>query len=109
MHEQRHHVMVDPMSRRIQTQRLVLRPWTLDDADAACAIYGAASVARWLCLVMGQITDAEQMQRQLATRIAEGACTDLPMGRWAIEDTASVEVCRRGGLAAVAHLKVPIW
>jgi RimJ/RimL family protein N-acetyltransferase len=95
--DKHHHVMVDPVSRRIQTKRLVLRPWTLDDASAAWAIYGTAEVARWLCPVMGQVTDTDHMRRRLATWIAESAGTVLPLGRWAIEDAASGELF--GGVA----------
>ena len=32
----------------IRTSRLRLRPWTVQDAEAALAVYGSDDVARWL-------------------------------------------------------------
>ena len=51
-------VAVKPLT----TDRLIVREWEVDDADAALAIYGAAEVTRWLTPVMDRVTDAAAMR-----------------------------------------------
>ncbi|AFJ36128.1 GNAT family N-acetyltransferase [Mycobacterium sp. MOTT36Y] len=92
-----HHVDWDAGTRRIETPRLVLRPWELDDALAAYAIYGAPEVARWLCPALPPIPDAMVMRHVLAAWIAESDPTGLPLGRWAITDNTAGDVI--GGVA----------
>lgn len=92
-----HHVDCDADTRRIETPRLVLRPWELDDALAAYAIYGAPEVARWLCPALPPIPDAMVMRHVLAAWIAESDPTGLPLGRWAITDNTAGDVI--GGVA----------
>lgn len=92
-----HHVDWDADTRRIETPRLVLRPWELDDALAAYAIYGAPEVARWLCPALPPIPDAMVMRHVLAAWIAESDPTGLPLGRWAITDNTPGDVI--GGVA----------
>lgn len=72
---------------RIRTQRLTLRPWTLQDARAALAIYGAADVSRWLAPAMQQVRDVGAMEEILRGWISDSDAQDLPEGRWAIELT----------------------
>lgn len=91
------HVDWDAGTRRIETPRLVLRPWELDDDLAAYAIYGAPEVARWLCPALSPIVDAMEMRHVLAAWIAESDPTGLPLGRWAITDNTSGDVI--GGVA----------
>ncbi|MGV0715058.1 GNAT family N-acetyltransferase [Mycolicibacterium sp. XJ662] len=91
------HVDVDPDSRRIQTSRLVLRPWRLDDDVAACAIYGASEVARWLCPALPNVIDRNDMRHILSVWMAESDVAGLPSGRWAITDKRSGQVI--GGVA----------
>lgn len=86
------HVDWDAGTRRIETPRLVLRPWELDDDLAAYAIYGAPEVARWLCPALSPIVDAMEMRHVLAAWIAESDPTGLPLGRWAITDNTSGDV-----------------
>lgn len=91
------HVDWDAGTRRIETPRLVLRPWELDDDLAAYAIYGAPEVARWLCPALPPIVDAMEMRHVLAAWIAVSDPTGLPLGRWAITDNTSGDVI--GGVA----------
>jgi len=73
------------VAQRLLTERLVLRPWTLDDADAALRAYGASDVARWLVPAMDQVLDAAAMRLVLQQWVAEDARLQPPAGRWAIE------------------------
>ena len=73
------------MAQRLLTERLVLRPWTVDDADAALRAYGASDVARWLVPAMDQVLDAAAMRLVLQQWVAEDARLQPPAGRWAIE------------------------
>jgi RimJ/RimL family protein N-acetyltransferase len=96
------HVEWDPDARHILTARLRLRPWQLDDDLAACGIYGAPEVSRWLCPALPLITDRPHMRQLLGEWIAQSDETGLPVGRWAITDRQS------GGLiGGVALLPLP--
>jgi RimJ/RimL family protein N-acetyltransferase len=76
------------MAHRLLTERLVLRPWTPDDAEAALGAYGDADVARWLAPAMDKVQDAAAMRLVLQQWIAEDARMITPAGRWAIESRA---------------------
>ncbi len=67
------------------TERLALRPWTIDDADAALGAYGDAQVARWLAPAMDRVQGAAAMRLVLQQWAAEDARMMAPAGRWAIE------------------------
>ncbi len=69
---------------RIRTARLLLRPWVLDDAEAALAIYGADAVARWLAPAVERVPDIASMRTHLASWMVECASLDACQGRWAI-------------------------
>jgi hypothetical protein len=84
-----HHVEWDPDTRRILTTRLLLRPWQLDDDVAACGIYGAREVSRWLRPALPLITDDAYMRQTLGAWISESDAAGLPLGRWAITDRES--------------------
>ena len=73
------------MAPRLLTERLVLRPWTPDDAEAALGAYGDADVARWLAPSMDKVQDAAAMRLVLQQWIAEDGRMLTPAGRWAIE------------------------
>ncbi len=73
------------MAERLITERLVLRPWTTDDAGAALAAYGEGEVARWLVPAMDRVPDSAAMQQILQRWVAEDAHLITPAGRWAIE------------------------
>ena len=91
------HVELDKCARRIQTQRLILRPWRPDDRIAALQIYSAPAVARWLCPALPPIVDESDMRPVLEVWIAESDATGLPLGRWAIIEKHSGDVI--GGVA----------
>jgi RimJ/RimL family protein N-acetyltransferase len=91
------HVQFDPQTRQIETHRLVLRPWRLDDDDAAYAIYGAPEVSRWLCPAMPTVTDADQMRATLARWIADTEADGPSLGRWAVTVKSSQTLI--GGVA----------
>lgn len=84
----------------IRTPRLTLRPWTLDDAEPALAIYGVTDVSRWLAPAMEQIADVVAMQTVLERWISESDGLDLPEGRWAIEPNTTGRVV--GGVTLLA-------
>jgi RimJ/RimL family protein N-acetyltransferase len=73
------------VSKRLETERLILRSWRQQDVDAALAIYGQAAVARWLSPAMDRVPDANAMRLVLQQWIAEDARLVSPAGRWAIE------------------------
>jgi RimJ/RimL family protein N-acetyltransferase len=78
-------VIVSPMAHRLVTERLALRPWSIDDAGAALGAYGDAEVARWLTPAMDRINDLAAMRVVLQQWVAEDARMITPAGRWAIE------------------------
>ena len=73
------------MAERLVTERLVLRPWTADDAGAALRPYGDPEVARWLAPTMDMVGDEAAMRVVLQQWIAEDGRMLTPAGRWAIE------------------------
>jgi RimJ/RimL family protein N-acetyltransferase len=73
------------VAEEISTQRLLLRPWRVEDAESALAIYGEADVSRWLSPVMDSVADLAAMRLVLQQWTAEGARLLSPAGRWAIE------------------------
>jgi RimJ/RimL family protein N-acetyltransferase len=91
------HVEWEADTGHIRTNRLVLRPWQLDDELAACATYGSPEVAQWLCPALPPIVDRTEMRRVLGAWIVESDPTGLPLGRWAITDKSSGDVI--GGVA----------
>jgi len=75
----------EPMAKELVTERLLLRPWTTDDATAALGSYGDQQVARWLVPAMDRVPDEAAMRLVLQQWIAEDARTTPPAGRWAVE------------------------
>ena len=73
------------MTERLVTERLVLRPWRVDDAPAALRAYGDDDVARWLAPAMDRVRDEAAMRVVLQQWVAEDARMLTPAGRWAIE------------------------
>jgi RimJ/RimL family protein N-acetyltransferase len=80
---------------RIRTARLLLRPWVLDDAEAALTIYGAGDVSRWLAPAVERVPDIASMRAHLASWMVECASLDSCQGRWAIVGSvAAIWTCR---------------
>ena len=73
------------MAQRLLTERLALRPWNTDDAEAALGAYGDTGVARWLAPAMDRVHDPAAMRLVLQQWIAEDARMMAPAGRWAVE------------------------
>jgi len=73
------------VAEEISTQRLVLRPWRVEDTESALAIYGEDDVSRWLSPVMDSVQDLAAMRLVLQQWTAEDARLISPAGRWAIE------------------------
>jgi RimJ/RimL family protein N-acetyltransferase len=71
----------------LQTDRLTLRTWRLDDAPAALEIYGHEDAARWLSPAMDRVDDLATMQSLLARWTTDAGGLTPPAGRWAIERT----------------------
>jgi RimJ/RimL family protein N-acetyltransferase len=72
---------MDPLT----TERLLVRQWVREDAEAALAIYGAGEVTRWLTPAMGQVDDVEGMRTVLDVWIEEQPTQMPPRGRWAVQ------------------------
>jgi RimJ/RimL family protein N-acetyltransferase len=78
------HTTVRCTAGELTTERLILRPWRVDDAESALDVYGHGDVARWLSPDMGQVPDHAAMRVLLEQWIAEDARLPAPAGRWAI-------------------------
>lgn len=72
-------------AKELTTERLTLRPWHVDDAQAALDVYGHAEVTRWLSPDMDSVPNLAAMRLLLQQWIAEDARLPAPAGRWAIE------------------------
>ena len=81
----------------ISAGRVTLRPWSLDDAEAALAVYGADEVTRWLSPAMARVPDLAAMRHLLEEWTTEVAGLEAPQGRWAVELTETGELV--GGVA----------
>ncbi|HEY6425459.1 MAG TPA: GNAT family N-acetyltransferase [Pseudonocardiaceae bacterium] len=90
------------MAELLRTDRLLVRDWSLDDADAALAIYGN-DVARWLLPEQDRILDTAAMREVLQIWIAEQADMAPGTGRWVL-------VLRNGGtlVGGIALLPMPV-
>jgi RimJ/RimL family protein N-acetyltransferase len=68
----------------LTTERLTLRQWLVDDAQAALDVYGHGDVTRWLSPDMARVTSLAAMRVLLRQWIAEDVRLPAPAGRWAI-------------------------
>ena len=79
-----------PAGRVLETERLVVRDWTLDDADRLLDTYSRPDVVRFLGsaprLMDSADTARERIDRAL-TRNGEDRAAGLPTGWWAVELT----------------------
>jgi RimJ/RimL family protein N-acetyltransferase len=81
----------------LATERLRVRPWMVDDAQAALATYGVADVSGWLTPATDRIGDLPAMRAVLQAWVEAQPNLPPPRGRWAIERLADGVVV--GGLA----------
>jgi Acetyltransferases, including N-acetylases of ribosomal proteins len=83
------------MTAPLRTERLLIRHWTLDDAEAAYKIYGSPEVARWI--TMKEVDDVSAMRSVLEAWVEAQPNLVPPAGRWAVVRLADNEVI--GGLS----------
>jgi len=83
-----------------ETERLIARPWTQDDADRHFDMYSRWEVARWLGSVPAPLETRDESVARIE-RWALGARRDSRFGLWAIEATAT-------GVVVGSVLLVPI-
>jgi RimJ/RimL family protein N-acetyltransferase len=81
----------------LTTERLRIRDWTVEDADAALATYGVAEVTGWLTPETDRIGDRPAMRAVLQAWVEAQENLQPPRGRWAIERITDAAVV--GGLA----------
>jgi RimJ/RimL family protein N-acetyltransferase len=79
-------------TRELTTERLTLRPWCIDDAQAALDVYGHAEVTRWLSPEMDRVPDLAAMRLLLQQWIAEDSRLPAPAGRWTIQRNTDAQV-----------------
>lgn len=96
------HIQMVAGTDELITERLRLRPWTEDDADAALSIFGRREVARWLTPAVPRVANRDEMRQLLARWITEHDASGRSLGHWAIEirDTGRV-------IGAVSLLPLP--
>lgn len=80
------------------TDRLVIRDWSADDAEAALAIYGSGEVTHWLTPAMHRVEDMAAMRSVLQAWQEAQPNVPRPRGRWAVE--------RRDGGGVVGGLSI---
>ncbi|PRW62337.1 GNAT family N-acetyltransferase [Actinopolyspora mortivallis] len=80
----------------LRTERLLIRDWTAEDAEAAFRIYGNPEVAVWLAPVMQRVGDPNAMRSVLDAWIEAAPNLAPPTGRWAMVRRADDELV--GGL-----------
>ncbi|WP_114453522.1 GNAT family N-acetyltransferase [Halopolyspora algeriensis] len=85
------------MDPALRSDRLLLRDWTVDDAEAAFAIYGSAEVAEWLTPAMQQVPNPAAMRSVLEAWIEAQPNMMPPTGHWALVRRADDAVI--GGVA----------
>lgn len=73
------------MSTDVTTDRLILRGWSVDDAEDALAIYGSPDVAHWLTPALDPVPDVPAMGSLLREWLDEQAGLLTPRGRWAVQ------------------------
>jgi RimJ/RimL family protein N-acetyltransferase len=91
----------DEMEPRIDTERLVIRPWRDADAPAALAIYGDREVTRWLTPAMDQVPD-EPAMRAVLRRWQSGDVA--PVSHWAVQERDTGRL-----VGGVALLRLAPW
>jgi RimJ/RimL family protein N-acetyltransferase len=76
----------------LRTERLVIRDWTDEDAEAALAVFGRPEVARWLSPALDAVEDAEGMRALLRRWADDTAAGETGLGHWAVVLAGSGEV-----------------
>jgi [ribosomal protein S5]-alanine N-acetyltransferase len=68
----------------LTTERLMLGPWSREDAAAGLAIFGREEVTRWLTPAMEPIHDEVGMRARFESWASEDAEADPPVGHWVV-------------------------
>lgn len=84
------------MTLSLQTDRLLIRDWVEEDAEAALEIFGSADVAPWLSPAIDKVPDEPSMRLILQAWIEAQPNFVVPAGRWAVTRRDDGEVI--GGL-----------
>jgi [ribosomal protein S5]-alanine N-acetyltransferase len=101
----------------LETDRLIVRPYTLDDAEAAFAFFGDPEVTRYLGYTGEPHPDLETTRQRLT---AHAAAHSSPRGldNWAVIEKSTGMLIGGGGLAELDesvdvevfyHLRVDRW
>jgi len=93
---------VDVQVDQIISNRIVLRPWTLDDTDSALSIYQDVGVTRWTRPFIQPVADRNSMRHRLDAWMSQSNRLPHPQGRWAMELADSGALV---GGAALLNLK----
>lgn len=72
------------MAELLRTNRLLVRDWSVADAEAALKIYGHDDVTRWLRRELHRIPDTAAMRAVLQGWTAEQSNMASGTGRWAV-------------------------
>jgi RimJ/RimL family protein N-acetyltransferase len=73
------------MDSLLTTDRLVIRDWSVDDAEPAHAIYGSPEVTHWLTPAMDRVSDVAAMHSVLQAWQEAQPNLPPPRGRWAVQ------------------------
>jgi RimJ/RimL family protein N-acetyltransferase len=73
------------MESPLTTDRLIIRDWSVADAEAAHAIYGSPDVTHWLTPAMDRVTDVPAMRSVLQAWVEAQPNLPPPRGRWAVQ------------------------
>jgi RimJ/RimL family protein N-acetyltransferase len=73
------------MDTALITDRLIIRDWSVDDADDALATYGPSDVAHWLTPAMDRVADVAAMRSVLQAWQEAQPNLLTPRGRWAVQ------------------------
>jgi RimJ/RimL family protein N-acetyltransferase len=69
----------------LTTDRLIVRSWSIDDAESALQIFGSPQVAHWLMPAMTPVPDMDAMRAVLRGWQDAQPALAPPQGRWAVE------------------------
>ncbi len=91
------------MAELLRTDRLLVRDWSVADAEAALKVYGRNDVIRWLSYDLDLIPDPAAMRAVLQGWAAEQRDMAPGTGRWAL-------VLRNGGtlVGGITLLPMPV-
>jgi RimJ/RimL family protein N-acetyltransferase len=90
------------VDREFSTERLAIRPYRTDDAEAAHKIYELWEVTRWLGTVPNPVESVEEMRERIAAWAERNAHLPPPYGLSAVTDRETGDL-----MGTVLLLKLP--